>query len=262
MDRKTILEKGLLIKYVLGELNEQDQLLVEKVIQEDENLKKQFLQLESDIERMAMENAVTPPASVRTGLEKSLETSGRQTDTPVRKLNNKSAFNPIRLSVAASLAALFALSTFYFYNRWQASEDNIRLVQEEQRQMQDALQRMSEEMNATRELYGKMNDKDAIPLVLEGNQLSPEARAIAYVNHKDRSVLVNPQALPELSDEETYQMWADVDGEMISMGLLPTEQELVALTYIDKAESLNITIEPRGGSEHPTVERLISNVYL
>ncbi len=57
-------------------------------------------------------------------------------------------------------------------------------------------------------------------------------------------------------------MWADVDGEMISMGLLPTDKELIALTYIDKAASLNITIEPKGGNDHPTVERLISNVYL
>jgi hypothetical protein len=46
------------------------------------------------------------------------------------------------------------------------------------------------------------------------------------------------------------------------MGLLPTDRELVTLTYIDRAESLNITIEPKGGNDHPTVERLISNVYL
>lgn len=49
---------------------------------------------------------------------------------------------------------------------------------------------------------------------------------------------------------------------MISMGLLPTDKDLVALTYIEKAESLNITIEPKGGNDHPTVERLISNIYL
>ena len=68
--------------------------------------------------------------------------------------------------------------------------------------------------------------------------------------------------MPKLKENETYQMWADVDGEMISMGLVPTDQELVALAYIDDAESLNITIEPEGGNDHPTVSRLISNVFL
>ena len=49
---------------------------------------------------------------------------------------------------------------------------------------------------------------------------------------------------------------------MINMGILEADQEYIPVRYIDKAESLNITIEPAGGSEHPTVEQLISNIYL
>ena len=74
--------------------------------------------------------------------------------------------------------------------------------------------------------------------------------------------MVSPQGLPNLPDNQTYQMWSDVDGEMIDMGLLPNDKELVTLKYIDRAESLNITIEPAGGNDHPTVERLISYVTL
>ena len=73
---------------------------------------------------------------------------------------------------------------------------------------------------------------------------------------------MNSRGLDPLDTEHTYQMWADVDGEMINMGLVPAEQDYIPLRYIDKAESLNITIEPAGGSEHPTVEQLISNIYL
>jgi anti-sigma-K factor RskA len=57
-------------------------------------------------------------------------------------------------------------------------------------------------------------------------------------------------------------MWADVEGEMINMGVINNTENLLAMTYIEDAESLNITIEPAGGSDHPTVSRLISNVYL
>jgi hypothetical protein len=59
-----------------------------------------------------------------------------------------------------------------------------------------------------------------------------------------------------------YQMWADVDGVMINMGLLPADADLIPVKYIDRAESFNITIEPAGGNDHPTVENLISNVLL
>lgn len=65
-----------------------------------------------------------------------------------------------------------------------------------------------------------------------------------------------------LNAEHDYQMWADVEGEMINMGLIDNKKDLLAMNYIENAESLNITIEPLGGSEHPDVSRSISNVYL
>jgi len=262
MDRKNILEKGLLTQYLLGELSREEEVLVENAVREDSILKETFRQLESDFEQMAMENAITPPERIRASLEKTLEKDQGEAPISLQKDTAKNAFNPFRLLVAASLAAIFALTSFLFYTRWQSVQENYIIAKEEQRQLQEELQHLSNEKEETRALYTVLNNKDAIPFLLEGNQLAPDARAVAYVNHKNRSVWVNPQALPKLSAEETYQMWADVDGEMINMGLLPTDKGLIALTYIDKAASLNITIEPKGGNDHPTVARLISNVYL
>ncbi len=262
MDRKNILEKGLLTQYLLGELSQEEELLIEKAIQKDSVLKEKFQQLESDFEQMAMENAITPPVSIRTSLEIALDKDTENTPISLQKKPAKNAFNPARLLVAASLAAVFALTSYLFYTRWQSAQENYTIAKQEQKQLQEELQNLSNEIKETQAINTILNSKDAIPFILKGNRLAPEARAVAYVNHKNRSVWVNPQALPKLSEEETYQMWADVDGEMINMGLLPTDKDLIALTYIDKAASLNITIEPKGGNDHPTVERLISNVYL
>jgi anti-sigma-K factor RskA len=262
MDRKSILEKGLLTQYLLGELAREEALLLESEIQKDNDLQEKLRQLESDLEQMAMENAISPPESIRASLVQAIETDVKETTIPLKKNSEKNVFNPMRLLVAASLAALFALTSFFFYNRWQTAQENFILAREAKQELQEELQSLSDEMKETQALVNVLNNKDAIPFLLKGNKLAPNAMAVAYVNHKNKSVWVNPQALPKLSQEETYQMWADVDGEMISMGLLPTDKELIALTYIDKAASLNITIEPKGGNDHPTVERLISNVYL
>ena len=97
---------------------------------------------------------------------------------------------------------------------------------------------------------------------LEGNELMPDTKIVSYVNHDEKQVMVNTSALQKLDQNHDYQMWADVDGEMINMGVINLKEPMLAMTYIDNAESLNITIEPKGGSDHPTVERLISNVYL
>ena len=47
-----------------------------------------------------------------------------------------------------------------------------------------------------------------------------------------------------------------------AFSLLDTNTEMLAMTYIDHAESLNITIEPAGGNDHPTVSKLITNIYM
>ena len=85
---------------------------------------------------------------------------------------------------------------------------------------------------------------------------------MSYVNHKIKSVVINTERLPKLDPDHDYQMWADVEGEMIDMGVISKDKTLMAIAYIDHAESLNITIEPAGGNDHPTVSRLVTNVYL
>ena len=97
--------------------------------------------------------------------------------------------------------------------------------------------------------------------MLQGNKLAPEAAVLSYVNHEEKSVLINIYNLPELSDKD-YQMWADVDGEMIDMGVIDTSQQTLAMNYIQDAESINITIEEKGGSDHPDVSNLIGSVSL
>ncbi len=261
MDRKKIQKEGLLEQYLLGELSAEENVLIEKILSSDSELKKQFELLETNFERMAFENAIEPSEAVKTRLINSLKSD----DAPVITLPKDRGNTPyakIRLLVAASLAALFAVSAFWFYSQWQTTEEMLQIVQKETVEIKNNLLKLEANFLTKDSLYTTLNNKDVIPLVLQGNKLLPEARAIAFVNHQNKTVVINPQSLPKLKDDETYQIWADVDGEMISMGLVPTDQELVALTYIDEAESFNITIEPEGGNNHPTVSRLISNVFL
>lgn len=90
----------------------------------------------------------------------------------------------------------------------------------------------------------------------------PEARVVGYVNNVKKSVVINTKDLPELDDEHDYQMWADVEGVMIKIGIIHKSRDMLAMTYIDNAESLNITIEEKGKSDHPNDSQLVSNIYL
>ena len=108
-----------------------------------------------------------------------------------------------------------------------------------------------------------INDPDTERFVLNGNKKADGFVTLAYWNTSREKAYVKVEQLPELETGKCLQMWADVDGKMISVGILPDQTDSwVELNYLANAESLNITIEPLGGSEHPTVSDLVANVII
>ncbi|PRX53199.1 anti-sigma-K factor rskA [Flagellimonas meridianipacifica] len=250
MEKKRILEEGLLEQYLTGELSMENQLMVEKALNEDKSLKEHFDQLEADFEKMAFEQAIEPPIGVKAALVHKLEKS------PAKQVQ----WGP--LWVAAGFALLFGVATFWMYGQWQNAERSLKSLQEQTVNLKERMDALESDYILTSSQLKDINGPHVIPLVLYGNQKSPGAKLVAYVDHNRKMVMVNSQGLPPLPASKTYQMWSDVEGEMINMGTLSPKEELIPLKYIEKAESLNITIEPAGGNDHPTVEELISNVII
>ena len=72
--------------------------------------------------------------------------------------------------------------------------------------------------------------------------------------------MLNPFNLPKLPEDQQYQIWGDVAGKMISIGLI--SQNLAKYqdsVFLENAASLNVTSEPKGGSKEPTVSRLVAS---
>jgi len=263
MDRKKLEKEGILTQYILGELDMATTREVEQLLASDKELRDLFLELEGDFERMGQENAIEPPAHVKTALINTLESgSSAPVDTSMSQISSLPFWKSASWRIAASVALVFGLSALWLFQQWQATRSDLEGLRTESQQLTDRLDALEREINTVNVKYGQVNHPDVIPLVLVGNDQLPEAKVLAYLNHKSRSVVVNTVALPDLRNTQSYQMWADVDGEMIDMGILDTGEDLIPVKYIDRAESLNITVEPYGGSEHPTVTNLVSYVKL
>ena len=73
MDRKKIIEEGMLERYLLGSLTEQEEAMLEAALAQDQELKAEFELLELEFEQIGLENAIEPAAHVREGLKKQLK---------------------------------------------------------------------------------------------------------------------------------------------------------------------------------------------
>lgn len=60
--------------------------------------------------------------------------------------------------------------------------------------------------------------------------------------------------MPAAPSGSVYQLWLQKDGQMVPAGLMPAagDQAVVLKGGADNATAVGITVEPAGGSEHPT----------
>lgn len=94
----------------------------------------------------------------------------------------------------------------------------------------------------------------------EGPAEETEGRLVGM---DDREAVLVVADLPELSEDETYEIWAIKDGEPVSCGTFtPENGSSMSAVQIEEnlegAEVMAVTVEPAGGSPQPTSEILLS----
>lgn len=245
----------MLERYLLGETTDVQTAEVEARLSSDQELRVQYEVMESDFERLAQENAIDPPTEVKEHILTGLEQYPKAVHAP-------SNFNRFYLAIAAVLILLLAITSFWMYAQWNNIQSDLEVVQNEKELLLKNIKSQQSQWNNLMDKYALIMAPDTEKYVLNGNDKAPNAQAIGYLNHKNKAVILDAQHLPPLPNNRDYQLWADVAGEMIDMGVIQKGESLLTMTYIDRAESFNITIEPFGGSDHPTVANLIANAYL
>lgn len=257
MDKTYILDNGFLERYVLGELDANEKQQVSDALRQYPELKSHLEAIELSFEKLAFENAIDAPNSLKNEVLQKISNASSKPISIAPQKSLRSYFN-----LAASIAALLFIGSIYMFTQLNATKKRLEVVEQENSKLNSNLENLNNDLAETNKWYVTINDPDVQKYVLTGNALMPEATVISYVNNIDKSVVINTKYLPELDDEHDYQMWADVKGEMINMGVIDKTKAMLAMNYIANAESLNITIEPAGGNDHPTVSNLITNVYL
>jgi anti-sigma-K factor RskA len=262
-DRKTIIESGMLEQYFLGTLPEEQLVVVEKMLEEDTVLAEKFSEIEADFEKIAFENAVKPPSFIKENLIAALQEDSKVKTLPKEIVEqDESSNSQTYMWIAAGIAALFMVSSLWMFTQWNTTQDDLQITQQELDSIKDQIANLQGNLETSQLLAAVVKDPNTLQYALKGNAKIPDGFATAYINHENKSAIVNAQKLPALPADKTYQMWADVEGEMINMGIIDKSKDVVVLQYINEATSLNITIEPAGGSDHATVAQLVTNVYL
>ncbi|WP_445735503.1 anti-sigma factor [Mariniflexile sp.] len=255
----TFLNSDLLEKYLLGTTTSAETELVESYISKYPEVQNAYNTLQYNLEIVAKSNAVEAPKSILNTILDELD------DAPVVKLNTTTRQKIwYKFSVAASVAALiFAGNSYFLHLKNQKLADENQVVVDEIFDLRSDIEANNKKLDNIMDQFRELNDPNTYKYIMQGNSRAKDLKTVAYINPKDKTSMIDVVSLPKLPEDQCYQIWAELQGKMVSLGILSeADRQLRFIPYTENALALNITIEPKGGNTRASLNNMVAEIDL
>ncbi|EGV44202.1 anti-sigma factor [Bizionia argentinensis JUB59] len=259
----TFLNSDLLDKYLLGQTTSKETETVESYISKYPEVDRVYNNMQSQLELVAQAQAIKAPKAALNSIMDALEE--KATEVPVIALNKTRIRKKwFQLSVAASVVAIMFAGTSYIF-----FQQNKMLKIENQKIADEIYDRLDDLDNKNRRLdeimrqMNQLNDPETEKYIINGNNRAKNLKTVAYINPKDKTSMIDVVSLPQLPEEQCYQIWAELEDKMVNLGILgEADRQLKSIPYTEDALALSITIEQRGSKLSATKENSVAEITL
>lgn len=262
MNVEEYISSGILEAYVMGELSAVEIAEVEKAISNYPEVRAELEKVEASIEALAFATAITPPEGIKNRIMDELKD-----ETPIISLSSSRDTSFFKYAAAASMFLAFTsiILAYTYWSKWQNAEDRLSDVIAQNQQFAENYNMVNQRLDNLQGTVAIMNDVAFQRIVMNGTDNSPDAVATVYWNASTEEVYLSIRNLKNLSQNQQYQLWAIIDGKPVDAGVFDATQNgsLLAMKSIGTgAAAFAVTIEPKGGSESPSLEtmQVIGNV--
>ena len=255
----TFLNSDLLDKYLVGNTSAKEAVMVEAYIAKYPDVKNAYDTLQHNLEVVAKSNAIEAPKYILNNILDALD------NKPVIALHKapkqKSWY---RFSVAASVAALlFAATSIYFYTQNQVLHNETLIVDDEIFDLRSDIEKNNRMLSDIMLQFKQLNNPETQKYIMKGNARAKDLKTVAYINPVEKTSMIDVVSLPQLPEEQCYQIWAEVQDRMVSLGILSeSDSQLIPIPYTENALGLNITIEPKGGNINASIDKSVATISL
>jgi anti-sigma-K factor RskA len=245
MDIKEYISSGIIELYVMGLCNAEEESEVEKMRIEYPELQEAILQYEIQLEKNMLQNSTLPSAATD---EKILQKLDSLQQVPVVSITSAKKTIWLKLAAAASLLLLIA-STYFNYSQYKNNK------------------RLSDLIAAPKTSPLPLADYEIItnpaitPVAMYGVASHSICRCTMFWDKKSGKAYIIIHHLPKSSNSKDYQLWAEVNGKPVSVGIINDEirGRFIEVPNIPGGSvAFSVTLENAGGASSPTV----SETYL
>lgn len=262
------IESGKLELFLLGELTEREREEVIAMARAHPQIQQELDALQDAMLALDERMGEAPSAAVKGRIFASLQGDFKEAETAPAPAAVPEQPHVVKLSpwkpfaVAASLVAILATAAAaYFAVKYYEVDEKFTALLADQQVMADQLNQVKLEYEETGSRLDRLVAGDFRRIELKGEALAvqKDAKVEVFWDQKTEEVFVAVNTLNVLSPELDYQLWAIGKDGPVGIGLVnPVEKfTLQQMQAIAEAGAFAITIEPKGGSQSPTLEKLV-----
>ncbi|WP_223032915.1 anti-sigma factor [Hanstruepera marina] len=255
----TFLNSGLLEKYLIGETTASETDMVENLIVNNAAVKTAYDVLQDNLEVVSKLNAKEAPQDA---LNNILDALDEKPVISISKINKRKTW--YKYSIAASVAAfLFASTSYLFYVQNQKLSHENQVVVDEIFDLRSDIENNNKMLSDIMKQFKQLNNPETRKYIINGNSRAKNLKTVAYINPKEKKSMIDVVSLPQLPEDQCYQIWAEVEDKMVNLGILKeTDRQLKEIPYTEDALALSITIEPKGVNPKASKENAVAEIAL
>ena len=285
MNIKEYISSGIIESYVLGLASPEEREEFERLSEQHPEIREARNEFEISLENYVQLNGINPPAHIKSKIFSAIDMEGHQTapsysgsgttpppiiaatgnnyndDPSLSKVGvRKENFSRFLAAAAVILLLMSTALNFYFFNRYREYNDKYQALIASQTEMASHNQILQTRILEYEKTMEMMKDPAMYIVKMPAIPTSPDplSATTVYWDTRTKDVYFAVNRLPAPSTDHQYQLWAMVDGKPVDAGVFELKDGagMTKMKNIPRAEAFAITLEKKGGSPTPTMDRL------
>ena len=243
MDIKSYISSGIIELYVMGMCSNEEEKELEMLRCQHPELNAAIIQYETELEASMQKNSTLPANIVDERILQSLDSLQAPVIYINRNTNNK---RTKWLNIAAAAILLLLISSYFNYSLYSKNK-------QQEKNLQSTTPGITTLPVSD---YAVLNNPKITPIAMYGVGTHAICRCTMFWDKSTGKMYIMIHHLPKSSSAKDYQLWAEVDGKPVSIGIINDEirGRFIEMPNVPTgAIAFTVTLENAGGTAQPTV---------
>lgn len=271
MNIQEYISSGIIESYVLGLADAEERREFERLAEEYPELREARIAFEVSLENNMQLGSIAPPAHIKSKILSEIDMESHKTATSLsgggstvptssRMVIVKKDYSKFLAAAAVILLLMSTALNFYFFSRYREYNKKYLALIASQTELASHNQILETRLLEYEKTMEMMKDPAMyiVKMPAVPSAPDPSVATTVYWDTRTKDVYLAINRLPKPESNQQYQLWAIVDGKPVDAGVFDIKDGggMTKMKNIPKAEAFAVTLERKGGSPTPSLDKM------